>query len=285
MLIGATALATQKLVSTRGGLQLPRTMAGYGNPCIRTGALSYPREAIDSDNFTVSIAKPVKHVVSQAMPTDEYLYSVVRAESVVGVSASAYQPGSSVYDYVEKHHPAIATDPEIVLRLNPDLILVSSSARADLTSLMRSTGVPVFRVFTMVTNLDQVADTIRLTGYLTGEDEAAHEEEAQFRSVIKQAQLQRSPGSPKPRILGLSGRIGYGDETLFNDIVEKLGGINVGAEGGLKGYGEVSSETILGWTPSGSLLEPIRVKLAQCVLSCLPTQASPTRRRRDADTF
>jgi len=59
----------------------------------------------------------------------------------------------------------------------------------------------------------------------------------------------RPASAPKPRVLAISNGIAYGSETLFNDIVEKLGGINVAAEGELKGYEEVSSETVLKWNP------------------------------------
>src|SRR6202041_2554377 len=61
--------------------------------------------------------------------------------------------------------------------------------------------------------------------------------------------LMRPPGSMKPRILGLGGRYGYGRKTLFQDIVTKLGGINVGAENGLVGYDSVNFEQIVRWDP------------------------------------
>jgi iron complex transport system substrate-binding protein len=59
----------------------------------------------------------------------------------------------------------------------------------------------------------------------------------------------RPPGSAKPRILGLGGRYSYGSKTLFQDIVTKLGGINVAAENGLVGYDSVNFEQIIRWDP------------------------------------
>jgi iron complex transport system substrate-binding protein len=154
-----------------------------------------------------------------------------------------------VYRYAERFHPVIATDPERVLRENPDLILVSNSARIDFCDLVRSAGVPIYRAFTMFTTLDQVAATIRLTGYLTGEDESAAREIDRFWNGIRRAQSRRPANARPPRVLGMGGSYSYGDETLFHDIVKTLGAINVGAEGGLHGYDGVNTEQIVRWNP------------------------------------
>lgn len=252
-LIGTVATAVDRLASPPGGLQLARPASNYGSSAIRideTAAPTYPRSSVDSDDLRIEVSGPTRRIVSQSRTTDEYLYSIVPPETIMAVSGSAYQQSSSnVYSYVTKFHPAIASDPERVLRLDPDLIFVSSTARADFTSLVRNTGVPTYRMFTMFTNLDQVAESIRAVGYLTGADEAARNEEARFRSGLAAALAMRTPGPARPRILGLGGSACYGRDTLFNDIVEKLGGVNVGAEGGVKGYENVGSEVILRWDP------------------------------------
>lgn len=249
-LIGTVATAVDRLASPPGGLQLPRPASNYGSSSIRIEAPTYPRESVDSDDLRVQVPAPARRIVSQSRTTDEYLYSIVPPQSVMAVSASAYQQNSSnVYSYAAKFHPALASDPERIARLDPDLIMVSSTARADYTSLVRNTGVPTYRMFTMFTNLEQVAEGIRAVGYLTGDDVAASNEEARFRSGIAAALAMRAPGTAKPRVLGVGGMACYGRDTLFNDIVEKLGGVNVGAEGGVKGYQSVGSEIILRWNP------------------------------------
>ncbi len=249
-LIGTIATAVDRLASPPGGLQIPRPAINYGSSSVRLEGSDYPRESIDSDDLCVRVPRPARRIVSQSRTTDEFLYSIVSPQKIAAVSASAYQQSSSnVYSYVAKFHPPLASDPERILRLDPDLIVVSSTARADFTSLARNTGVPTYRMFTMFTNLDQVAESIRAVGYLTGADEASRNEEARFRSGIAAALAMRTPVPARPRILGLGGRACYGRDTLFNDIVEKLGGVNVGAEGGVSGYENVGSEMILRWNP------------------------------------
>jgi len=250
-LVAATVAAgVDHFVAPENGDRAPRASEGFGNPAIRTGAAAYPRKATDSDSFAVRVARPARRVVSQYWSLDEYAYTVLPPERVVAVSATAYAESvSNVYALVQKYQPVMATDPERVLRLDPDLMLVSNSSRADYCALVRQAQVPIYRAFTMFTTLQQVADTIRLTGYLAGEDEGAAKQADFFWSEIRRAAARRPANAARPRILGYSGSYGYGSETLFDDIVRTLGGINVGAEGGLKGYDQVNSEQIVHWDP------------------------------------
>ena len=249
-LVCTIAAAVEHFVPPDAGLQINRAVESRGNPAMTTGPAEYPRNAVDSDGFTVRVARPARRIVSQYWSIDEYVYTVAPPERVVAVSESAYLPSvSNVYREVQKFRPAIATDPERVLRLDPDLLLVSSNSRADFCALVRSTQVPIYRVSTTFTTLSQVAETIRLTGYLTGEDDAAAKEVKRFWSAIESARGRRKPGARRPRILGFSGHSSYGSATLFDDVVRTLGAINVGAEGGLKGYDAINNEQIVRWNP------------------------------------
>ncbi|MGH9784260.1 MAG: ABC transporter substrate-binding protein, partial [Terriglobia bacterium] len=248
--VGLIAVTVERLASPPTELRIARPGAGYGSPEIRLGDKTYPREAVDSDSFVVRVAKPARRVASQYWSIDEYVYSVVPPDRVVAVSERAYEQRiSNVFEYVQQFRPVIATDPERVLRLDPDLVIVSNRAREDFCALIRAADVPIYRAFTMFTTLEQVSETIRLTGYLTGEDEKAQAAVARFWAEINHARALRPANAPRPRILGFSGRYSYGDQTLFHDIVRTLGGINVGAEGGLKGYAGVNSEQIARWDP------------------------------------
>jgi iron complex transport system substrate-binding protein len=252
-LLAATAVVAavvQGFASPPGGLQVPVAYEGEGDPRIRMGSKEYPRQAIDSDDFTVRIVRPAHRIVSQYWSIDDYVYSVAPPQDVVAVSESAYiKSVSNVLDQVERYHPVVATDPERVLALNPDLMMASSVTRADYTSLARSSGVPVYRMQSTFETLAQIEQCIRLTGYVTGNDAAAEKEAERFHSAIEEAKALRPQNAPRPRILGLGGRFSYGKETLFNDIVATLGGINVGAEIGLKGYDSINFEQIIRWDP------------------------------------
>ena len=249
-LVASIAAGVQRYASPPGGLQLPVPNTGDKPLLIRTGSLRYPREAVDSDGFTVRIAHPAHRIVSQSWSIDEWVYAVAPSRDVVAVSESAYQQRmSNVYASVQQFHPAISSDPERVVALDPDLMIVSSDGRADYTSLARSCGVPVFRVQTMPQTLDEIEQAVRLIGYITGNDDAAANEASRFHEAVQKARLLRPPEAPTPRILGLAGNYAYGRNTLFDNIVAALGGINVAAENGVDGYEAIDFEQIVRWDP------------------------------------
>lgn len=247
---GCIAIAVDHFASPPGGLRIIRQEDASGKSRIHTGPLEYPRVTTDSDDFTVRVSRPARRIASHYWSIDEYVYSVVQPERVVAVSESAYLPHiSNIYALAQRYRPAIANDAERVLALRPDLVIASDGSRVEFSDLLRGANIPVYRAFTAFTSLSQIAATIRLTGYLTGEDDAAAAVERDFWQTIERAKALRRPGVQPPRILGLGGRSSYGDQTLFDDIVRTLGGINVGSEGGLKGYDAVSTEQILRWDP------------------------------------
>jgi cobalamin transport system substrate-binding protein len=249
-LTGIIAGTVEHFAAPVGGIRAAWQSNWPGSPAIRTDGQDYPRQAIDSDGFTVSVPGPARRIVSQYWSIDEYVYTVVPPERVIAVSESAYLPGiSNVYHHVQRFRPAIATDLERVLRLSPDLLIVSNSSRADYCAIVRSAGMPIYRAFTMFTTLEELAETIRLTGYLTAEDRAAEEEVKRFWAAIEGARAKRPENAPRPRILGLSGRYGWGSQTVFDEIVRTLGAINVAAEGGLRGSDAVNSEQVVRWNP------------------------------------
>ena len=217
---------------------------------VEIGNRSYPRAARDADGFLVTMPRPARSIVSQYWSIDEFVYSIVPPAYVRGVSESAHlELVSNAFPFVRQYRPIVASDPERVIRLSPDLILVSSSARADFTALVRSSGIPIFRMHTDFTSLDQLAETIRLVGYLTGEDAAARVEYDRFLAAIERAGSRRPVSMPPPRVLGFGGQYSYGTGTVFDDAVQKLGARNVAAEGGLRGYDGVNGEQIIRWNP------------------------------------
>jgi iron complex transport system substrate-binding protein len=244
------ALGLELVQAHTGPFEIYVRYGNYGGPGFDTGSTEYPRVADDSEGYALKLDRPVHTVASQYWSIDEYVYSIVPPEAVVAVSQSAYDRSfSNVFQWAEMFRPAIATDPEVILKLNPDLLLVSSDARADFTQLLRAVGTPIFRTYTSFTKLDDVRRTIRLVGYLTGHDAEAARVDDEFRQAMRRAESRKPSDGAAPRILGYSGGYSYGDETLFDDIVKTLGGINVGAEHGLHSYAPLNTEQILRWNP------------------------------------
>jgi iron complex transport system substrate-binding protein len=263
------ALGLELVQAKTSPFDLHERYGNYGGANFETGSLKYPRVADDAEGYVLKLSRPVRTVASQYWSIDEYVYPIVDPKDVVAVSQTAYDRSfSNVFQWAEMFRPAVATDPEVILKLNPDLLLVSSSARADFTQLLRVTGTPVFRTYTDFTKLDEVRRTITLIGYLTGRDEKAAQAGEEFDLAVERARNRRPPDRPRPRILGYSAGYSYGDQTLFDDIVKTLGGVNVGAENGLHSYAPLNSEQILRWDPEWIISSAARGQ-SQAVLRLL----------------
>jgi cobalamin transport system substrate-binding protein len=247
-----------------------RPYQSYGDARVRTETTGYPRHATGSDEVRIQINQPARRIVSQDAHADEYLYAVVPPEYVVGVSETAYEPRySNVSDAVSRYRPVIANDPERVLMANPDLVFTAEAIRADMPSLLRRAGLPVYRMFTMFETLASIEEHIRLTGYLTGQDARADKEARRFVATLARASARRPSHTAAPRVLGLGATYSYGARTLFTDILRVLGAENVAATHGLVGYDRVSDELIVGWNPDWiiagadhGLIERTRVSLS-----------------------
>jgi iron complex transport system substrate-binding protein len=260
-----------------------RPFAGYGNPGVRIGGFTFPREATGADDVRTRIEAVPRRLVSQSMSADEYLYSIVPPDRVVGVSESAYQERiSNVYDLARRHMPVVAIDPERVLRADPDLILMPAEARSDVPGLFRAAGVPVYRIYTMFPTLASIEAHIRLVGYLTGEDARADAEARRFHAAVQRAAARRPTHRPAPRVMGFGGIYSYGSDTLFHDILRVLGAENVAATHGFIGYDRVTDEHIVRWDPEWIVAGADRgqIELVRAKLLARPAIAATTAARR-----
>lgn len=247
-LLLALALALLPLAASAAA---PLSWQTQGPTPVRLGPAAYPRTAVDAAGDAVILAAPPERVVSLEYETDEYVYRVVPAARVVGVSALAYEPKvSNVLDLVGRHRPAVAGDIETILRLQPDLVIASVRSRPELVYALTAAKIPVFRLPTLATELPQVAEIITTVGYLSGEDAAASRERARFEAELADVAAQCAPPHPAARIFGVS-MIGYtfGDRTLFHDVVRLVSATNVAAENGIRTYEKIGSETVLRWNP------------------------------------
>ena len=217
----------------------------------RLGPLTYPRSAMGSQGGIAVLPAPPKRIVSLSGATDEYLYQVVAPELVVGVSESAYdEQFSAILPQVKAHRPAVVKDAGSVVGLKPDLVLTTDFSSTELVHAIEDAGIPVFRLFENVTRLDQVAANIAVVGYLTGSDEGARRELQRFEKERADIAAQcRAPHAPA-KIYGVSMTgFSYGDQTLFQDVIRLVGGINIASENGMHTYEKAEKEAVARWDP------------------------------------
>lgn len=227
-----------------------RPFEGDGTSRVRTESARFPRYATGADDVRVRLDRPPRRIVSTDAQADEFLASIVPPERLAGLSATAFEPrASNVLGLVNARGLVVAANAEAILSATPDLVVSAMSTPAEQVGLLRHTGVPVYRLFTMLDTLEAIEAHIRLFGYLTGEDTRAALEAGRFRDAITRAAAMRPANAPAPRVLGIGGAYSYGQRTLFTDILRRLGAENVAATHGLIGYDRVGPEQIAHWDP------------------------------------
>jgi iron complex transport system substrate-binding protein len=251
LVVCGLSLCTAMVARFAPGAPASRMMLRHdvSHPFGVVGAGAYPRHAVGVDGVRVDLARPVRRIVSQEWSLDEYLYALVPPDRVIGVSQAAFDARfSNISDIAARLRPAIAADVEAVVTMNPDLVIVSSTARADFTELLRAAGVAVYRAYTTPVSLAEIDEQIRILGYLVADDATVAAARSTFHDVIASAALRRRAGNP-PRVLALNGHYAYGSRTVVDDVLRVLGATNVAAAVGLEGYAPMAPEEILRANP------------------------------------
>src|SRR5262249_28432287 len=102
-----------------GPLELHQRYGNYGGASFDTGSREYPRRVDDSEGYALKITRPTRTLASQFWSIDDFVYRITPPEGVVAVSEYAFEHSySNVFEWADIFHPAVARDPEIILKLN-----------------------------------------------------------------------------------------------------------------------------------------------------------------------
>ncbi|MDE0105126.1 MAG: ABC transporter substrate-binding protein [Bryobacterales bacterium] len=218
---------------------------------VALGQGAFPRHALDAFGKLLGLPIAPRTLGSQALTTDEFLFAVVPGETITVVSPYATDPQHShVSDVAKSMDLGMAVDVEAVALRRPELMLVSHTSRADYAGLLRAVGVEPFRMMTIFSDLESIADSLEVTGHLSGQNHDARREVARLRERIAAARALRRPGTARIKVLAYSGySLTYGRGSLFDHIVTDLGAVNLAAERGVGAVGAISSEQVAAWNP------------------------------------
>lgn len=217
---------------------------------MRIGGPSYPRAAMDFQGTTAKLTAAPKRIVVLSDHIAEYLYQFLPGERIVGINKAAFEEFSSVQDKVNKYHPKIVKDAKSILELKPDLVLTSDSMSVNASAELQAAKVPIFSIQTTPPSLDQIAANIVVLGYVTGADEGAKKELDRFQGEIEYARQRCKDAHGDPRIYAVSMTgFSYGDQTLFQEIIQIVRGTNVAAQNGMHTYERVDAPTVAKWNP------------------------------------
>ena len=220
---------------------------------VDTANHGWPR-TVEMANATLVIESPPQKILSLSLGHDEILLALIGTDRLVGVAApTAMEDYSNVASQVQGL-TAVVGDAELVIGLEPDLVIVSMFTDQDLEDAIEAAGIPVART-ALESSIDGQDRNIRLLGYLVGAEEAAEALVLEVRARIAAVQ-ERVAGVPegeRPRVLTASRWADSiwvaGAGSTEGDIITAAGGVNVAAEAGVASNQVVSKESVIAMAP------------------------------------
>jgi cobalamin transport system substrate-binding protein len=209
---------------------------------------AFPRTVRDMHGTVVIPTRPVRiHTLSVGY--DEITFRLVDPARIAGVGSVTASPEfSNVAAEAQRIPTKVGRDAEQILALNPDLVVASPFANADLLKQLRDARVTLV-VADLVSSIDAQADNIRLLAYLYGEEARGEDlvREVSERIARLEAVADRHPRDQRPRVLLMNGGqtisvAGLG--TTEDGVLDLAGARNVAAEAGITGNLVISLEAL-----------------------------------------
>lgn len=208
----------------------------------------------DVSGHKLKLTQKPQRIVSLNVSTDEILNKLVGPERIAAFSKLADNAGISTIPKEDLQKVKLRVDAqgtEAILATRPDLVVIADWRGAELPEALRGVGINVF-VYKTPTTVQDIKDTIKLLGQITGEPNKAAE---MVGSMEQRLQTLRNklgiiPREKQVKVVALSfmGAFG-GKDTTFDDECAYAQVRNMVAEKNIFKAGNVSKEAIVGMNP------------------------------------
>ncbi|MFI5302345.1 MAG: ABC transporter substrate-binding protein [Polyangiales bacterium] len=213
---------------------------------IETG--SFPKRLIDPLGGESTLRAPPRRIVSVSLTSDELLADLVGVDRLAGVTYLVDDAATTeLAGRIPRSVPRTSEEPEALLALEPDLLVVAGYTRPETVRQLESAGVPVVRIGRH-DSFDDVIDALTLLGRGVGEEARAGEIIGAMRARMHKVETAQI-GRKSPRILIWEMGYSYGRGTLQDDLLRRAGARNVAAEAGLVGPVSLTEEALLSLGP------------------------------------
>ena len=237
--------------------------------------LGWPR-LVSTKRGTVEIISQPQAVLTPSLGHSEMLVALVDPSRIAGIGRHSYDPDSSNIVALAETMPdkSATRDVELILSLNPDLVIVSSFAKVEFVEQLGTLGITVIQT-EFEDTISGVADNVRLMAYILGEVERGEAivEDFQRRLKFIEDTVSVVPDGEKPGVilLGFQSKWTGGTGTSNDDTINRAGGVNLPSLA-FEGWEEIGIEAIVDMNPEILLLsaDEIRQNDAMNVLTDNP---------------
>ncbi|MES9991763.1 MAG: ABC transporter substrate-binding protein [Candidatus Thiodiazotropha sp.] len=191
-------------------------------------------------------AGPPQRVVSVNLCSDQLLLMLADPEQVASVSYLSQDPDSSFVADQASRYPLNHARAEEIIRLQPDLVLVTPHDNPRLRTTLKQLGYPLHQL-TLGNQVEDIYQEIRQLAARLGQVSRA---ESLIKAMQQRLQSGEANNTHPPGALFLQPR-GYtsGADTLQDQALRLAGWNNLASQHGVKGYSPVPLEKILHWQP------------------------------------
>ena len=189
-----------------------------------------------------------QRVVSVNLCSDQLLLMLADREQVASVSYLSQDPDSSFVAETAKAYYVNHARAEEIIRLEPDLVLVTPHTNPRLRTTLEQLGYPLYQL-SLGNRLEDIVTDIRQLSARLGQTSKGESLIAQM-----QRRLQtdfKDDSEPRPTAIFYQPR-GYtsGANTLQDEALRLAGWNNLAAHHGITGYTPVPLEEVLLWQPN-----------------------------------
>ena len=194
----------------------------------------------------------------------EMLAALIDPSRIAGLGKFAYDPDSSNIVALAETMPdkSASRDVELILTLDPDLVIVSSFAKVEFVEQLETVGITVVQT-QLEDTISGIADNVRLMAYILGEVERGEAivEEVQRRVKFIEDTIGVVPDEDKPGVmfLGYLSKWTGGSGTSNEDMINRAGGVNLPGLA-FEGFQEIGTEGIVDMNPEVLVLSADEVR-------------------------
>ncbi|MCC7063158.1 MAG: ABC transporter substrate-binding protein [Planctomycetes bacterium] len=198
-------------------------------------------------------ASPPQRIVAASLLATEVLLEIAPHARLAGVHELTADPRFSLIVDAVKDLRKVGAEPEQLLAVRPDLVILDAFTRPETVALLQGAGVPLLRTQAPA-SLDDIAANIRRIGHACHLDVEA--EGLVSRMMTRAAEVRATGGELAPwRVCSLDGALHtYGRGSLFDAMLGLVGARDLAAERGAGPFRKLDVETVLAWRPDALII-------------------------------
>lgn len=191
---------------------------------------------------------PPLRIVAGSVLAAEVLLEIAPRERIAGVHELAANATFSLVADRLAGLPLLGADPEQLLAVHPDLVILDAFTRSETVALLQQAGVPLLRTRDPSSFADIAANIVAIGAACRLEEPAAAlvaRMNARLREIAA-----RGGELGAWRVMNLDGELNtLGRGSLFAALLESAGARCLAADNGVRQFRRLDVETVLGWRP------------------------------------